>query len=409
MGGCLNTGVLELTHPFDTLTHIHTLMSPLLCPTAATRRARGVSTIASPSSLPLWLRPFSPSLLLPVECISFPAASSIFRRHDNLSPASASEEHCAQLLGSRNQGSVHELCRCPPGRTVSVRVSLRILRRFARPRPTTPGAHRPLSCRRSLTSPLTWWRLPRWWAWCGNASTTVARTGGTSTRCSACLWCPRWLFHLRTNTSFKLDWLEKSRWTLLFFCECVKHWLLRSSFLPQALTLLDYLLKTGSERVAQQCCENAFTIQVAHFPKHSASRLLWGPVQCSWAPFSSFSPHLSPQTLRDFQYVDRDGRDQGANVREKARQLVCLLRDEDRLHQERSQALKTKERMAGGSCSRGGGGGGSGGGDGGGSVYGGIPPSYHPGRRTSQPSMAVLYGEEFSRSRGSPSSFNCEF
>lgn len=107
------------------------------------------------------------------------------------------------------------------------------------------------------------------------------------------------------------------------------------------------------------------------------------------------------QTLRDFQYVDRDGRDQGANVREKARQLVCLLRDEDRLRQERSQALKTKERMAGGGT------GGSGGGSGG--VCGGIPPSYHPGRRTSQPSMAVLYGEEFSRSRGSPSSFNCEF
>ncbi|XP_010778283.1 epsin-3-like, partial [Notothenia coriiceps] len=128
----------------------------------------------------------------------------------------------------------------------------------------------------------------------------------------------------------------------------------------KALTLLDYLLKTGSDRVAQQCRENAFTIQ----------------------------------TLRDFQYMDRDGRDQGANVREKARQLVCLLRDEERLRQERSQALKTKERMAGG---------GSGGGGG---VYGGIPPSYHPGRRTSQPSMAVLYGEEFSRSRGSPSSFN---
>ncbi|KAM7393954.1 hypothetical protein PAMP_020787 [Pampus punctatissimus] len=137
----------------------------------------------------------------------------------------------------------------------------------------------------------------------------------------------------------------------------------------KALTLLDYLLKTGSERVAQQCRENAFTIQ----------------------------------TLRDFQYVDRDGRDQGANVREKARQLVCLLRDEERLRQERSQALKTKERMAGGGSGGGGGGSGSGGGGG---VYGGIPPSYHPGRRTSQPSMAVLYGEEFSRSRGSPSSFN---
>ncbi|XP_076001709.1 epsin-3 [Genypterus blacodes] len=148
----------------------------------------------------------------------------------------------------------------------------------------------------------------------------------------------------------------------------------------KALTLLDYLLKTGSERVAQQCRENAFTVQ----------------------------------TLRDFQYVDRDGRDQGANVREKARQLVCLLRDEERLRQERSQALKTKERMAGGGSGGGGAGGGVGAsgscgsvaGAGAGGVYGGIPPSYHPGRRTSQPSMAVLYGEEFSRSRGSPSSFN---
>ncbi|KAI2668062.1 Epsin-2 [Labeo rohita] len=121
----------------------------------------------------------------------------------------------------------------------------------------------------------------------------------------------------------------------------------------KALTLLDYLAKTGSERVAQQCRENAFTIQ----------------------------------TLRDFQYVDRDGRDQGVNVREKAKQLVALLRDEERLRQERAQALKTKERMAGG-----------------GGVSG-VPPAY-PSRRSSQPSMAALYGEEFNHSRGSPSSFN---
>ncbi|KAK2909425.1 hypothetical protein Q8A67_005262 [Cirrhinus molitorella] len=121
----------------------------------------------------------------------------------------------------------------------------------------------------------------------------------------------------------------------------------------KALTLLDYLAKTGSERVAQQCRENAFTIQ----------------------------------TLRDFQYVDRDGRDQGVNVREKAKQLVALLRDEERLRQERAQALKTKERMAGG-----------------GGVSG-VPPAY-PSRRSSQPSMAALYGEDFNHSRGSPSSFN---
>ncbi|XP_076792065.1 epsin-3 isoform X2 [Arvicanthis niloticus] len=80
----------------------------------------------------------------------------------------------------------------------------------------------------------------------------------------------------------------------------------------KALTLLDYLLKTGSERVAHQCRENLYTIQ----------------------------------TLKDFQYIDRDGKDQGVNVREKVKQVMSLLKDEERLRQERTHALKTKERMA---------------------------------------------------------------
>ncbi|XP_031669576.1 epsin-3-like isoform X2 [Oncorhynchus kisutch] len=126
----------------------------------------------------------------------------------------------------------------------------------------------------------------------------------------------------------------------------------------KALTLLDYLIKTGSERVAQQCRENVYTIQ----------------------------------TLRDFQFTDRDGRDQGVNVREKAKQLVALMRDEERLKQERTLALKTKERMAGAAA-------------GSGMGSSSLPPPY-PGRRTSQPSMTALYGDDFSRSRESHSSFN---
>lgn len=69
----------------------------------------------------------------------------------------------------------------------------------------------------------------------------------------------------------------------------------------KALTLLDYLIKTGSERVVVQCKENIFAIQ----------------------------------TLKDFQYIDKDGKDQGINVREKSKQLVVLLKDEDRLKAER--------------------------------------------------------------------------
>ncbi|KAL3980620.1 ataxin 1/1L [Sarotherodon galilaeus] len=80
----------------------------------------------------------------------------------------------------------------------------------------------------------------------------------------------------------------------------------------KAMTLMEYLIKTGSERVAQQCRENIYAVQ----------------------------------TLKDFQYIDRDGKDQGVNVREKAKQLVTLLKDEERLREERIHALKTKEKMA---------------------------------------------------------------
>lgn len=51
------------------------------------------------------------------------------------------------------------------------------------------------------------------------------------------------------------------------------------------------------------------------------------------------------QTLKDFQYLE-EGKDQGLNVREKAKQLVVLLKDDERLRNERARALKAKERFA---------------------------------------------------------------
>ncbi|XP_023366737.1 epsin-3 isoform X1 [Otolemur garnettii] len=112
----------------------------------------------------------------------------------------------------------------------------------------------------------------------------------------------------------------------------------------KALTLLDYLLKTGSERVAHQCRENLYTIQ----------------------------------TLKDFQYIDRDGKDQGVNVREKVKQVMTLLKDEERLRQERTHALKTKERMALEGMSIGSG----------------------------QLGFSRRHGEDYGHPRGSPSSYN---
>ncbi|XP_061937337.1 epsin-2 isoform X5 [Apis cerana] len=79
----------------------------------------------------------------------------------------------------------------------------------------------------------------------------------------------------------------------------------------KALVLLEYLIKTGTEKVAQQCKENIFAIQ----------------------------------TLKDFQYME-GSKDQGVNVREKAKQLVALLKDDERLRNERARALKAKERFA---------------------------------------------------------------
>lgn len=79
----------------------------------------------------------------------------------------------------------------------------------------------------------------------------------------------------------------------------------------KSLVLLDYLIKNGNEKVAQQCKEHIVAIQ----------------------------------TLKDFQYMEEQ-KDQGASVREKAKQLVNLLRDDERLKQERTKAFKARERFA---------------------------------------------------------------
>jgi len=79
----------------------------------------------------------------------------------------------------------------------------------------------------------------------------------------------------------------------------------------KSLVLLDYLIKNGNEKVAQQCKEHIVAIQ----------------------------------TLKDFQYMEEQ-KDQGQSVREKAKQLVNLLRDDERLKQERTKAFKARERFA---------------------------------------------------------------
>lgn len=78
----------------------------------------------------------------------------------------------------------------------------------------------------------------------------------------------------------------------------------------KALVVLEYLIKTGTEKVAQQCIENIFAIQ----------------------------------TLKDFQYME-ENKDHGMNIREKSKKLVALLKDSEKLKAERARAIKAKQRL----------------------------------------------------------------
>jgi epsin len=51
------------------------------------------------------------------------------------------------------------------------------------------------------------------------------------------------------------------------------------------------------------------------------------------------------KTLKEFQYVDEDGKDQGGNVRAKAKDITSLLQDEGRLRTERRARASMRERM----------------------------------------------------------------
>jgi len=79
----------------------------------------------------------------------------------------------------------------------------------------------------------------------------------------------------------------------------------------QSLTVLDYLLHAGSENVVLYFKDNLYIIK----------------------------------TLKEFQYVDEDGKDCGANVRQKAKDISNLLSDPSRLREERRSRAHMRDRM----------------------------------------------------------------
>ncbi|KAM6214989.1 ENTH domain-containing protein 1 [Rhynchocyon petersi] len=80
----------------------------------------------------------------------------------------------------------------------------------------------------------------------------------------------------------------------------------------KSLTLMDYLIKNGSQKVSQQCKEKLYNLQ----------------------------------TLKEFQHIDEAGKDQGYYIREKSKQVITLLMDEQLLHKEREVACRTRRRTS---------------------------------------------------------------
>ncbi|KJZ73200.1 hypothetical protein HIM_07397 [Hirsutella minnesotensis 3608] len=81
----------------------------------------------------------------------------------------------------------------------------------------------------------------------------------------------------------------------------------------KALKVLDYCLHEGSELVVTWARQSIYIIK----------------------------------TLREFQYIDEDGRDVGQNVRVAAKELTSLILDEERLRIERSDRKSWKSRVHG--------------------------------------------------------------
>ena len=80
--------------------------------------------------------------------------------------------------------------------------------------------------------------------------------------------------------------------------------------IAKSLTVLDYLVRYGSEKCVLWAKDNLYIIK----------------------------------TLREFIHLDEENKDQGAIIRVKAKELVTLLRDDEMLRQERERAKKSKRR-----------------------------------------------------------------
>lgn len=104
----------------------------------------------------------------------------------------------------------------------------------------------------------------------------------------------------------------------------------------KALLVIDYMLKNGSTEVAQFCRE------VCPSSLFSPSFLVHAD------RFQTPQHIIEIQTLTHFQHVDEtDQKDQGINVRERAKVVLELLHDQEKLADERKRARAARSKYVG--------------------------------------------------------------
>ncbi|MBN3302503.1 clathrin interactor 1a isoform X2 [Amia ocellicauda] len=81
----------------------------------------------------------------------------------------------------------------------------------------------------------------------------------------------------------------------------------------KALLLLAYLIRNGSERVVTSAREHIYDLR----------------------------------SMENYHFVDENGKDQGVNVRQKVKEMVDFVQDDDRLREERKKAKKNKDKYIG--------------------------------------------------------------
>ncbi|XP_040295836.1 clathrin interactor 1 isoform X1 [Bufo bufo] len=81
----------------------------------------------------------------------------------------------------------------------------------------------------------------------------------------------------------------------------------------KSLLLLAYLIRNGSERVVTSAREHIYDLR----------------------------------SLENYHFVDENGKDQGVNIRQKVKEMVEFVQDDDRLREERKKAKKNKDKYIG--------------------------------------------------------------